>query len=333
MSRRRNKQSNLVPTDNNQLAIISESSSDNQSQNRSPNNQLALVSNYNYNSNTYSINEDPIKKDKFTIDVKENPHDEDLKELLRDEKFCFKFNNNNKSAYIECHKDEYYFTEYYKTFGKPQIYGLYEKNTKTKYKELIGAVSLIHRYDNKVCQIMDLKIKKINRGNGGVSKFISSTLFSRMFKYDGYYAICMNSNTIIEHLSTKIKMPKLKNRGKILLYLVSFEELGKILPILSSFYCSEIGFIDNNKIRLIMDAGTKKPYKILHLHHNAEYRENIDFNEPQRGYQYCFSIHESCEFIIKELKEKHQILSSSSATIYSCDFKTDWSKFVKTYEI
>ena len=322
-TRRRNNQTNLVSTPDNQIALIPQTQS-------SPQNQLVLASNY--NTNTYTVN-DPIKKEKLTIEVKENPNEDDLKELLLDEKFCFKFNSTNKSAYIDCHKDENYYTEYYKTFGKPQIYGLYEKNVKTKFRELIGAVSLIHRYDNKVCQIMDLKIKKKNRGNGGVSKFISSTLFNRIFKYEGYYAICMNTNTIVDHLSSKIKMPKLKNRGKVFIYLVSFDDINKILSILSSFYCSEIGYIDNNKIRLIMDSGTKKPYKILHLHHNAEYREHIDYNEPQRGYQYCFSIHESSEFIIKELKEKHQIESSSSATIYSCDFKTDWSKFVKTYEI
>jgi len=323
---RRNKsnQSKLVSTADNQLAIISSP------QNVTTQNQLSLVSNY--NSNSYMVNE-PIKKDKLSIEVKENPPEEYLQELLKDEKYCFRFNNNNKSAYIDCHKDEFYYTDYYKTFGKPIIYGLYEKNATTKYKELVGAVSLIHRYDNKVCQIMDLKIKKKNRGIGGVSKFILSTLFSRMFKYEGYYGICMNTNTIVDHLISKIKMPKLKNRGKMMIYLVSFDDINKILPILSSFYCSEIAFIDNNNIRLIMDSETKKPYKILHLHHNAEYREDIDFSEPQRGYQYSFSIHENSEFIIKELKEKYKIISSSSANIYSSDFKPDWSKFVKTYEI
>jgi hypothetical protein len=37
--------------------------------------------------------------------------------------------------------------------------------------------------------------------------------------------------------------------------------------------------------------------------------------------------------MIQELKEKYKIVSSSSATIYSSDFKTDWNKFVKTYEL
>ena len=329
MSRRKNnKQSNLVSNPNNQLALITNT-------NTNPNNQLALItnSNSNSNSNSYTVNE-TIKKDKFSIEVKENPLVEDLKELLTDENFHFKFNNINKSAYIDCHKDEDYYIEYYKTFGKPQIYGLYEKNCKTKIKSLVGAVSLIHRYDNKVCQIMDLKIKKSNRGNGDVSKFISATQFSRMFKYEGYYTICMNTNTIVDHLLTnKIKSPKMKNRGKMMIYLISFDELNKILPILLSFYSSEIAFIDNTKSRLINDSSTKKPYKILHLHHNADYREDIDYTEPQREYKYCFAIHETSEFMINELKEKHKIISSSSATIYSCDFKTEWNKFVKTYEI
>ena len=180
---------------------------------------------------------------------------------------------------------------------------------------------------------MDLKIKKAYRGTGGVNKFIRSTLFSRIIKNKGYYGICMNTNTIIETLVEKISLPKMKNRDKMLIYLVSYDDIVKILPTLSSFYCSEIAFIDNNKTRLIVDSTTKKSYKILHLHHNADYREDNDFYEPQKGYQYCFSIHESNEYIIQELKEKYKITSSTSATIYSNDFKTDWSKFVKTFEI
>ncbi len=128
-------------------------------------------------------------------------------------------------------------------------------------------------------------------------------------------------------------MPKMKHRGKMYIYLVSYEEINKILPSLSSFYCSEIGFVDNNKSRMIVDSAKKAPIKILHLHHNADYREDMNFCEPQRNYQYCFSIHESDEFIIQDLKEKYKITSSSSATVYSNDFKANWSKFVKTFEI
>ena len=275
----------------------------------------------------------PLKKEKLSIDVSDKPTIEDLKEIDKEEKFCFKFNNKAKNAFIECHKDEDYYEEYYKTFGKPHIYGLYEKNNETKEKKIIGTISLIYRYDTKVCHIMDLKIKKSHRGTGGVNKFIRSTLFSRMIKNNGYYGISMNTNTIIENLVPKIMIPKMKSRGKMFIYLISFDELNKCLSSLSSFYCSDIGFIDNNKIRTFVDSVTKKPYKLLHLHHNAEYREDIDYTEPQRGFQYCFSIHESNEYIIQELKEKFKITSSSSATIYSNDFKTDWSKFVKTFEI
>ena len=274
-----------------------------------------------------------FKQSKFTISVKENPSVEDLKEIEKEERFVFRFNNKTKGSYFECHKDEDYYINYYKTFGKPQIYGLYEKNNELKIKNIIGTVSLNYRYDNKVCQILDLKIKKTHRGTGGVNKFIMSSLFSRMIKNSGYYGISMNNNTIIENLISKIMLPKMKNRGKMLIYLVSYEEINKILATLSTFYCSEIGFIDNNNSRMIVDSGSKKPYKILHLHHNAEYRETVDYHETQRGYQYCFSIHESNEYIIQELKEKFKISSNASATVYSNGFKTDWSKFVKTFEI
>jgi len=273
------------------------------------------------------------KKDKYTIDVTDKPSIEDLNELEKEERICFKFNKKAKNTFIECYKDEDYYIDYYKKFGKPYVYGLIEKHTETKEKKMIGTVSLVYRYDTKVCQIMDLKIKKSHRGSGGVTKFIRSTLFSRMIKNNGYYGIVMNSNTIIENLTSKIMLPKMKNRGKMFVYLISFDELTKCLMSLASFYCSEIGFVDNNKSRVFVDAGTKKPYKLLHLHHNAEYREDFDYYEPQRGYQYCFTIHESNEYIIQELKEKYKIASSASATIYSNDFKTDWSKFVKTFEI
>ena len=127
-----------------------------------------------------------MKKDNITISVKNNPSIEDLKELEKEERFCFKFNNKSKGAYMECHKDEDYYNEYYRTFGKPEIYGLYEKNKEEKTKTIIGSISLIYRYDTKVCQIMDMKIKKSHRGTGGIKKFIMSTLFSRIIKNNGY---------------------------------------------------------------------------------------------------------------------------------------------------
>ena len=296
-----------------------------------------------------NIFETLCKKDSnsIVIEVKDNPTVEDLHLLLKDEKQCFNFNNKPKSVYIDCHKDEDYYIDYYKTFGKPKLYGLYETNNHNKISKLIGSISLIHRYDTKVCQIMDLKILKKYRGIGGVSKFIMSTFFSRLFKYNGYYGICMNNNTIIEKLTHKIIMPTMSNRGIMLIYLVSFDDITKILAILTSFYCSSIGFVNTNKSRMFVDSTSKKDYKILHLHHNAEYREVVDYHEPQKEkakvkerqnqnqnqYMYCFAIHESNEFIIKDLKDNYKITSSSSATIYSNYFITDWSKFVKTYEI
>jgi hypothetical protein len=274
-----------------------------------------------------------VRKDKLSIEVGSKPSSADLQEIEKDDKHYFNFNNKAKSTYIECYKNEDYYIEFYKNFGKPEIYGLYEKNSDTNYKKIIGVITLICRYDTKVCHIMDMKIRKQYRGIGGISKFIMSTLLNRLFKYNGYYGITMNNNTIVESLSKKIMMPNMKNRGKMFIYLVSYDEINKILPILSSFYCSEISFIDNNKSRVFVDSTTNKAYKLLHLNHNAEYRETIDFDKPKTGYQYCFSIHESSEYMIQELQEKYKIVSSSSATIYSNNFKPDWSKFVKTFEI
>lgn len=284
--------------------------------------------------NSHSINFESIfNKDKLSIEVNANPSSIELQEIEKDDNYNFNFNNKTKSTYIKCYNNEDYFIEYYKNFGKPEIFGLYEKNANSNYKKIIGVISLICRYDNKVCHIMDLKIKKQYRGIGGINKFIMSTLFNRLFKYNGYYGITMNNNTIIESVTKKIMMPNMKNRGKMLIYLISYDEISKIIPILSSFYCSEITFIDNNNSRLFVDSITKKVYKLLHVNHNAEYRETIDFDKPKPGYQYCFSIHETSDYIIQELQDKYKIVSTSSATIYSNDFKTDWSKFVKTYEI
>lgn len=72
--------------------------------------------------------------------------------------------------------------------------------------------------------------------------------------------------------------------------------------------------------------------KILHLHHNSLYRQ-FDFREPQRGYQYCFAIHEENDFIIKGLKDNYNVEPYSTANIFTNNFKADWSKFVKTSEI
>ena len=187
-----------------------------------------------------------FKKDKLTIEVISKPSIEDLKQIDKIDVCTFKFNNKSKGTYFECHKDADYYIHFYKTFGKPKIYGLYEKNNETNIKTLIGTITLVYRYDNKVCQIMDLKIKKKHRGCGGVNKFIMHTLLTRLLKNYEYYSICMNTNTIVEKLINKISFPSLKNRGKMFIFLVSFDEINKILSTLSTFYCSEICFVDNN---------------------------------------------------------------------------------------
>ena len=98
---------------------------------------------------------------------------------------------------------------------------------------------------------------------------------------NSYYDICIHTNTIIETLTSKIMLLKMKDRGKMLIYLVSYDEMNKILLLLSSFYCSEIAFIDNNKTRMFVSTKTKKPFKFLHLHRNADYREDVDFTDLQ----------------------------------------------------
>jgi len=284
-------------------------------------------------SSKYSIN--TLIKNKFIDNfnhVIEKPNSSDLKLIDKSEKVTFKFNNKTGGGYIDLPKDKEYYDEYYRLFGNPYIYGLYNRDNTNDTDKIIGTLSLIYRYDHKIWQIMDLKIKKEFRGQSGVGRFVKATLGQRLLKSTSYYAICMNSNKIIDRVINKIMLPRLKERGKMEIYLVTFENINKILSTLSSFYCSEIGFINNNKSRIIMNSTNNQPFKILHLCHNAEYID-YDFHESQRGFQYCFSIHESNEFIITELKDRFNINPSASATVYSNDFKADWSKFVKTFEI
>lgn len=261
-----------------------------------------------------------------------NPKIADLQLIDKADKVLFKFNNKNFGAFIDLPADKQYYNEYYTSFGKPYIYGLYNRNNVDKIDTIIGAMTLVYRYDHKIWQIMDFKIKKEFRGQHGVSAFVKGTLFKRIGKTTKYYGICMNNNAIIDDVIKKVMMPKMKFRGKMLIYQISFENMNKILDTLSTFYCSEIGFIDNNQSRIIVDSSNNRSIKLLHLSHNADYRQ-YDFHETQRGYQYCFSIYEDDEFIITELREKFKLSPSSSANVYSNDFKADWSKFVKTYEI
>jgi hypothetical protein len=261
----------------------------------------------------------------------DNPPEAELKELYQTDKFTFKYNNKNFNGSIEIPHTKEYFIDYYRTFGTPSTFGLYYYNKATDNHTIIGGVSLILRHDNKVWQIMDLKIDNKFRGKGYINTLISGTLTTRIMKSTAYYAISMNPNTRLDAVCNSIQLPKMKNRGKVYIYVVSYENIKKILSKLETFYCSEIGFIDNNDDRVFIDSTTPH-MKMLHLHHNATYRE-FDYREPKRGYNYCFAIHEENEFMITTLKNENKIDPCCNATIYSNNFKADWSKFVKTFEI
>jgi hypothetical protein len=261
----------------------------------------------------------------------ENPKAADLDALDKSDKFSFKFDNKSFGAYVDSPNREYY-TNFYKTFGTPHIFGIYYVDKANNLDSIIGAVTLVLRYDNKIWQIIDLKIKKEYRGQNYLDKLITSTFTTRIMKSSAYYTISMNPNSRIDAICNNMKLPKMKNRGKMYIFIISFENIKKIIPTLETFYCSEIGFIDNSNLRIFIDNNTKKTIKMLHLHHNSNYRE-FDYREPKKGYQYCFSIHEDNDFIISTLKNNFSINHSASANVFSNDFKSDWSKFVKTFEI
>lgn len=266
------------------------------------------------------------------LHVVENPSLDDLKTLYQTDKFTFKFNNKGFGAYIDVPANKDYFMDFYRSIGTPYIFGLYNIDKVNNTDTIVGAVSLVLRYDTKVWQIMDLKIAKEFRGKQCINDLISATLTTRVMKSTAYYAISMNPNPRIDAVCNSIKLPKMKNRGKMHIYTVSFDNIKKIIPTLETFYCSEIGFVNSNEERAFIDGNAKTNMKILHLHHNANYRE-FDYREPQRGYQYCFAIHEENEFIIRTLKDEYQVEPSANATVFSNDFKADWSRYVKTFEI
>lgn len=264
--------------------------------------------------------------------IVENPSQTELKEFYQEDKFSFKFNNKGFGAYIDIPSDKEYFTDYYRNFGTPYIFGIYNLDKTNNTDTLIGAISLVLRYDTKIWQIMDLKIAKEYRGKHCIDSLITATLTTRVMKSKAYYAISMNPNLRIDAVCNNIKLPKMKNRGKMNIYTVSFDDIKKIIPTLETFYCSEIGFVNTNEDRVFIDGTKKSPLKLLHLHHNTNYRE-FDYREPQRGYQYCFAIHEDNDFIIRTLKDDYKVEPSANANVFSNDFKGDWSKFVKTFEI
>ena len=264
--------------------------------------------------------------------IVENPSPQELKELYQQDKFSFKFNNKGFGAYIDIPYNKDYFNDFYRSIGTPYIFGLYNLDKTTNTDKLIGTVSIVLRYDNKIWQIMDLRISKDYRGKQYLDNLITATFATRVMKSSAYYAISMNPNPRIDAICNNIKLPKLKNRGKMYIYTVSYDDIKKIIPMLETFYCSEIGFVDNNNSRIFVDGTKKTNIRLLHLHHNADYRE-FDYREPLRGYHYCFAIHENNDFIMRTLKDDYNLDPGSTANVFSNDFKADWSRFVKTFEI
>ena len=261
-----------------------------------------------------------------------DPPEEHLNELYNQDYFCFKYANKSFAAYFAIPRTKEYFTDFYRDIGTPYIYGLYNHDTEKKTDTIIGTLTMIHRQDNRILQIVDVKIKKEFQSRGLLDKLISSTLPIRMLKNTGYFIISMNPNPRVDTICKNMIMTKMKNRGKMLIFIVSFEQITRMLSHLQTFYSGDIGFVNNNEKRIWYDAAGKKEIKLLHLHHNSLYRQ-FDFREPQRGYQYCFAIHEENDFIIKGLKDDYNAEPCATANIFTNDFKTDWSKFVKTSEI
>jgi hypothetical protein len=261
-----------------------------------------------------------------------NPPEEHLAELHNNENFCFKFNNKSFAAkiIIPCNQEFYY--EFYREIGTPHIYGLYNHDKEHDTDTIIGCLIMILRFDNRIWQILDIKIKKEFQGNGYLDALISATLPIRMLKNTGYYTISMNPNPRIDVICSKMKMPKMKSRGKMYIYIVRYEIITLMISFLQTFYSSDIGFIDNNNKRVWYDIANRKELKLLHLHHNSHIRQ-FDYREPVEGYQYAFAIHESQDFIIKGIKDEYDVDPCATANVFSNDFKPDWSKFVKTFEI
>ena len=264
--------------------------------------------------------------------VIQDPPEEHLTELYNQDNFSFKYANKSFAAYFAIPRSKEYFTDFYREMGTPYIYGMYNHDKEQNTDTIIGTLTMVLRHDNRIFQIMDIKIKKEFQGRGLLDKLISATLPLRVLKNTGYYAISMNPNPRVDTICRNMKMTKMKNRGKMLIFIVSYDLIVHMLPHLQTFYSSDIGFVNTNDKRIWYDAAGKKEMKLLHLHHNSQSRQ-FDFRDPQRGYSYCFAIHEEHDFIIKGLKDDYNVEPSATANVYSNDFKTDWSKFVKTSEI
>lgn len=261
-----------------------------------------------------------------------NPPEEHLKELYNQDTFQFKFNNKSFGANFTIPRGKNYFTDFYRDIGTPHVFGMYNHEKEANSDTIIGTLTMIMRHDNRIWQIIDVKIKREFQGRGLLDKLISATLPLRVMKSTAYYTISMNPNPRVDTICASMKMTKMKTRGKMMIFIVTCEQITRMLPSLQTFYASDVGFVNNNNKRVWYDAAGKKDLKILHLHHNSDYRQ-FDFREPQKGYHYCFAIHDTNEYVIKGLKDTYSVEPCAAANIFSNDFKTDWSKFVKTSEI
>jgi hypothetical protein len=114
--------------------------------------------------------------------VVSSPKEEDLQIVDKAVIVKFTFNNKKNGCYIDLPADKLFYNEFYRTFGKPYIFALYNRDNVSNIDTVIGCVSLIYRYDKKIWQILDLKILKEYRGQKGISAFVKSTLGTRMNK-------------------------------------------------------------------------------------------------------------------------------------------------------
>jgi hypothetical protein len=293
-------------------------------------------------SNKYTIK--TILRNKFCKNFNHlisSPPVEDLNYLESKMKTYFNFNKIIRGGYITLPSQQQsgvtnYYIDFYKTFGKPYIYGLYNRDVENNKDIIIGAITLVFRHDYNIWQIMDMKVLPDYRKQGSVGTFIRGTFFKRMSKTTSYYIICFDDNKIIDKIINNSIIPNMIDRGKMYIYLITHEQMNDIITILEYFYDSQIGFINNENLRVIANFNNNQSYKILHLNHNnSNSNRHIDIStiSTDNLYKYCFSIHESNNYVIEKLKDEYNIDYSSTATIYSNNFITDWSKFVKTYEI
>jgi len=127
-----------------------------------------------------------------------DPPEEHLNELYNQDHFCFKYANKSFAAYFAIPRAKEYFMDLYRDIGTPYIYGMYNHDTEKKTDTIIGTLTMIHRHDNRILQIIDVKIRKEYQSRGLLDKLISATLPIRLLKNTGYYIISMNPNPRVD---------------------------------------------------------------------------------------------------------------------------------------